>query len=122
MGRALLLFDADCGFCARAAAVAPRLRLDVDVKPLQDVDLRPLGVSADRAKREIPLVAPDGRVRYGHEAVAGALATGGRLPHLAARIMLSWPIDGLAAAVYRLVARNRHRLPGGAASCRITPR
>ncbi|MBN9609079.1 MAG: hypothetical protein BGO26_14245 [Actinobacteria bacterium 69-20] len=122
MGRALLLFDADCGFCTRAAAIAPRLRLDVDVRPLQGADLPSLGVSADRAWREIPLVAPDGRVRYGHEAIAGALATGGSAARLAARIMLSWPIDGLAAAVYRLVARNRHRLPGGTATCRITLR
>lgn len=121
MARPLLLFDADCGFCTRAAAFAPKLHLDLDVRPLQEADLGSLGVSPERAAREIPLVSADGRVTYGHQAVAGALATGGRVPRLAAHAMAIWPIDRIAAGVYRLVGEFRHRLPGGSVDCRITP-
>lgn len=124
VGRPLLLFDADCGFCTRAAALAPKLRLETDVRPLQSLapaDLAALGVSPERAMREIPLVMAPGRVCYGHQAIAGALATGGRLARLAAGIMLTWPIDRLAAAVYRLVGKLRHKLPGGTPNCRVTP-
>ncbi|WP_330185843.1 DUF393 domain-containing protein [Nocardia sp. NBC_01503] len=32
-------------------------------------------------------------------------------------IMLNPPISWLAAALYRLVAKNRHRLPGGTPAC-----
>jgi predicted DCC family thiol-disulfide oxidoreductase YuxK len=116
---AVLLFDADCGFCTRVARLAPTLRLAADVKPLQSVDLEALGVSPDRASKEIPFVAEDGTVSYGHEAFANVMRTGPWPGRAAGRLALVWPASQVGRAVYRVVARNRHRLPGATDACRL---
>lgn len=115
----MLLYDADCGFCTRAAAWAPRLRLTVTVRALQSVDPTSLGIDPERAAREIPLVESGGRVRYGADAIAAALTTGPPAWRTIGTAMTHRPIDRLAAWVYRLVARSRYRLPGGGPACRI---
>ncbi len=38
---------------------------------------------------------------------------------LIGRLMLVPPVSWLAAAVYAVVARNRHRLPGATDACRV---
>jgi predicted DCC family thiol-disulfide oxidoreductase YuxK len=115
---AVLLFDADCGFCTRSAAWLGRIGLAARIEPLQGADLPALGVDATRAAREIPFVSADG-VSYGAEAIGRALATGSApwqvLGALLAHPPLLWP----ARWVYRLVAAHRHRLPGGRAACRL---
>ncbi len=119
---AVLLYDADCGFCTASANWLRRRRLAVAVEPLQDADLAALGVDPDRAAREIPLVeraAPGYRVSYGHRAIAGALTTGSFPWRLAGWLLLHPPVCWPAAAVYALLARYRHRLPGGSQACRI---
>ena len=119
---AVLLYDADCGFCTASANWLRRRRLTVAVQPLQDADLAALGVDPDRAAREIPLVergVHGSRVRYGHRAIAGALTTGSFPWNLAGWLLQHPPVCWLAAAVYALVARHRHRLPGGSQACRI---
>ena len=62
------------GHVDAVAAWAPRLRLRARVDSIQDSALA--GVDADRALRELPFVHDDGRVVYGHRAIAAALATG----------------------------------------------
>jgi predicted DCC family thiol-disulfide oxidoreductase YuxK len=44
--------------------------------------------------------------------------SGGVLGSLA-RLASVWPLDPLASWVYGVVARNRHRFPGGADSCLV---
>ena len=114
-----LLYDADCGFCTRAASLIPRLRLRVDVQSIQSVDLAALGVSPERAVSEMPLVRTDGSVVYGHEAVAGALATGVLPLRFIARLMTLPPFDRIVSRLYGWVARHRHQLPGGIAACAV---
>lgn len=116
MARPMLLYDADCGFCTRSARWAA-LRLVLDVHAIQSVDLTRLGVDPGRARRELPFVAADGAVSYGHLAVAGALGTG-RLPgRVAGRLLGAAVLSRPGAAVYGWVARHRQELPGGTASC-----
>lgn len=121
MPRPILLYDADCGFCLRAVAWAPRLRLRTAVAALQDVDLDVLGVDASRAERELPFVAADGGVAYGHRAVAGALRTGRGLPALVGRLVGARLLDGAFAGVYAWVSQHRHALPGGTPTCALPP-
>jgi predicted DCC family thiol-disulfide oxidoreductase YuxK len=116
---AQLLFDGDCAFCSRVARLAPKLRLTAEVKPLQSVDLESLGVSAERATEEIPFVAYDGTVSYGHEALANVLRTGPWPEKAVGRLVLVWPVSAAGRAIYRLVSRNRHRLPGATDACRL---
>lgn len=112
----LLLYDAECGFCSRAAAWLVRRGVR-EVRPLQLVDLAALGVDAERATREIPAVLDDGRVAYGARAIGFALATGPAWLR-AAGWLVRRPLARPAASVYALVARNRYRLPGGCVACR----
>ena len=114
-----LLYDADCGFCTRAARLIPLLRIPVTVSPLQSVDLAALNVSPRRATVEMPLIRADGKVRYGHEAVAGALATGVLPLRFVARLMTLPVLNGVFKRVYGWVARHRHQLPGGTDACAL---
>ena len=115
----VLLYDADCGFCTRAARIAPKLRLAVGVYPMQSADLPGLGVDPERARRELPFVDPAGAVSYGHLAVAAALRTGPAPARLAGALMRAPVLTLLFRVIYAAVAANRHRLPGATASCRV---
>lgn len=88
--------------------------------PWQWTDLEPLGVSVDEVDVAVVMVGVDLRHRSGPEALADLLtsstATGwracGRLLGSAPVLIVAWPI-------YRLIARNRHRMPGGTAQCSL---
>lgn len=114
-----LLYDADCGFCTRAASKAPVLHLDLDVASLQSVDLDALGVSEERAVVEMPFVHTDGSVVYGHEAIAAALRTGPAPLRAIGRAITLPGVDPIARLIYGWVARHRQQLPGGTAACAI---
>jgi predicted DCC family thiol-disulfide oxidoreductase YuxK len=117
-----LLFDGDCAFCTRSAAVARRLLPDeVQVAAWQFVDLAAAGVTAERASAEVLWIGRDGVVAGGAPAVAQALRAAGP-PWAVLGIALSLPpLRWVAPVVYRLVAANRYRLPGGTAACRLPP-
>lgn len=112
-----MLYDADCAFCTRTASWAPQLGLGARVASIQGTDLAAAGVDADRATRELPFVHPDGRVDYGHRAVAAALGTGPLPCRLLGRLLVLPGLSPVAGLVYRWVSANRGRLPGGAATC-----
>lgn len=114
-----MLYDDDCGFCKRSAARVHRLGVDVDRAAIQATDLASYGIGAERALREMPYVAPDGAVVYGHEAWAGILATGPLWARTVGRLMTTWPLSIVAAWVYRWVAGNRQRMPGGTPACEL---
>lgn len=114
-----LLYDADCGFCTRAARLGAHVLRDVAVRPLQEADLAAAGVDPGRAQGEIPYVGPDGRVSYGSDAIGRALLDGGPRTALLGRVLLAPFLRPIAARLYRFVARHRHRLPGGSATCEL---
>lgn len=123
----LLVFDGDCGFCTTSATwIARRLArhdgADAALVPWQHTDLAALGTTQERATQEVLWVpAVGGRVHGGADAIAcwlrhrggawGLLGRGAGLP----------VVRDVAAAAYRLVARNRHRLPGGTPACALPP-
>ena len=123
MQRPALVFDGDCGFCTRSADVARRvLPADCAVVPWQRVDLAAVGTTAARAQQEVLWVPRTGDVVGGARAVAAALRAAGRGWALLGRLLQLAPVSRLADVVYRLVAANRMRLPGGTAACALPPR
>ena len=120
--RGLMLNDEDCGFCMRFAPLVPRLGVDIDRSTVQSVDLEALGIDAERAMLEMPYVQPDGRVEYGHRAIASILATGPLPWRLVGRLMTTRPVEPLARRAYHWVAANRSRLPGGTPVCSLDAR
>ncbi|RNL83630.1 thiol-disulfide oxidoreductase DCC family protein [Halostreptopolyspora alba] len=120
--RPVLVYDGDCAFCTSSVEVAQRyLQPPVETLPYQHSQLT--GPILRRAEDEVLLLHPDGeRVWGGADAAAVLLLAS---PH-----RWAWPVGWLlrlpgaravAAAVYRLVARNRHRLPGGTPTCQLGP-
>src|SRR3712207_4331297 len=120
MDRPALVFDGDCAFCSRCAALARRiLPADSAVLPWQQVDLDAIGVTPERAQCEVLWVDRDGGVVGGAPAVARALRAAGGFWAVLGVLLSVPPIRWLAPPVYRLVAANRYRLPGGTAACRV---
>lgn len=122
-----LIFDGDCAFCTRCADwLGRRLGSCVSVVPWQHTDLASLGIAVERAEREVlwveqsPAVPP--QVRGGAGAIAAALHLGDAPAwRVAGRVLAAWPARWLARSTYRLVARFRHRLPGGTSACAVRP-
>jgi predicted DCC family thiol-disulfide oxidoreductase YuxK len=118
--RPVLLFDGDCAFCSRCAAVARRLLpADCSVVAWQFADLASLGVTAARAGSEVLWIGRDGAAFGGAPAVVQALRAAGGLWAVLGTVLSWWPARWIAARVYRLVAANRYRLPGGSAACAV---
>lgn len=117
MGR--LLYDPDCGFCTAAAnRIRPWCGRNV-VVPMTAAELVGGQVDADRARREIPFVDDDGRVRYGAAAIGAALLDGGVPARVVGTLLASRAGSVVANPIYRIIARHRHRLPGGTPACTL---
>lgn len=113
-----LVFDGDCAFCTKSVSFVPRLRLRVDeVVPYQLTDISRLGLTPQACADALQWVGDDGRTAAGHRAVARLLLNSGPLWRFLGAALLVPPLSWLASGVYRLVAANRMRLPGGTPAC-----
>jgi predicted DCC family thiol-disulfide oxidoreductase YuxK len=121
MGRPVLLYDGDCGFCTTSARFVERcVPTTAEVMAYQFADLEALGTTAARADREV-LWVEEGRVLGGAQAVARLLIDA-RGPWRPLGLLIRVPpFRWLAAGVYHLVTVNRHRLPGGTPACALPP-
>ncbi|MER7757460.1 DUF393 domain-containing protein [Kitasatospora sp. NPDC097643] len=132
----VLVFDGDCAFCSSCARWAERyLRQTLasggwEAVPFQFADLAALDalagglgeVDAERAEREVLWVTPAGRVYGGAQAVARLLMRSGGVWAYLGGVLTLAPVRPVAGVVYRWVARNRHRMPGGTAACALPNR
>ena len=116
----VLIFDGDCAFCTSAVLWLGRvLPARPPVEPYQWTDLAAYGLTAADGRSRVWLVT--GGRRYGGAAAVAALLRHQPSPALR---MIGWigtlpPLSWLAELGYRLVARYRHRLPGGTPACRM---
>ena len=120
----LLIFDGDCGFCTSASSwladrLARRDGLDAVLAPWQLIDLTAVGTTTERAQRELLWVTPSGEIFGGVQAFAQWLRYPGRWTRVAGTALTLPGIRAVAAGIYRLVARNRHRMPGGTPACAL---
>ncbi|MFJ8997781.1 thiol-disulfide oxidoreductase DCC family protein [Streptomyces sp. NPDC102359] len=117
----ILLFDGDCGFCSRTIEVVQRtVRPRVQFVPWQHADLTALKVTEDRANREVIWVSPvGGKVYGGQRALSAVLMSGRKRWWWLGFVLLMPPVNWMARGVYRVVAKNRHRLPGGTVACSL---
>lgn len=102
----MLLYDADCAFCTRAAFWAAD-HLKVAVQPWQSTDLDDVGLTQDECERAVQWVTAGQVARSGGAAVAEALTHGPRAwPYLGATLSLQ-PIAPFVEQIYQRVARHR---------------
>jgi predicted DCC family thiol-disulfide oxidoreductase YuxK len=120
-GQPRLIYDGDCGFCQVMVSFAGRrIHPALRAQAFQQTDLGALGLTEQRAARELLWVDPDGRVSGGAQAVARLLSDAGPPWALLGAALRVPPLSWLARVLYRLVAANRHRLPGGTPLCDLS--
>jgi predicted DCC family thiol-disulfide oxidoreductase YuxK len=115
----VLVYDGDCAFCTSSVRLLGKIGPGAEMVAWQQTDLGALGLGEEAASDAVQWVEIDGTIRSGHEAVAAALRSAGGVWALAGRALLSPGISPIAAVAYRLVAANRHRLPGGTPACAV---
>jgi len=117
----VLVYDGECRFCRACVRLVERwdVHRRVRVVPFQDAGALAVLPAIPRPALEaaMQLVSPADEVRAGAEAapaLLGLLPGGGVLA-----LMFRLPgFPALAARVYAVVARNRHRLGCGSTACR----
>ncbi|MFD3698812.1 thiol-disulfide oxidoreductase DCC family protein [Streptomyces sp. NPDC058646] len=116
----VLVYDGDCGFCtASVGAARRRLHPSCEFVAWQSADLGSLGVSQERAAYELLWVTPGGDVHGGAQAVAKLLLNSGRAWGVLGAVLTLAPVRWIAHGLYRIIAINRSRLPGGTAACAV---
>ena len=113
------LFDGDCAFCSTSAQFLEKhVRNDAKVAPWQWSDLDALGVTQEEAEAAVIWIEP-GLKKAGPDAIAVLLRRAQWYWKPIGWVLSLKPVSWLAWPVYRLVSRNRHRLPGGTAACSL---
>ena len=116
----MLIFDGDCSFCTTSANwIEHRLPSGSRVEPWQRLDLGPLGLTEANVTTAAYWVDERGRTYRGHRSIAKALVAAGGVWKPVGVLLQVPPISWLAALGYVIVAKNRHRLPGGTPACKL---
>ena len=114
----VLIFDGDCAFCTLWVERLREILTEFPAStPWQWADLDDYALTQEDVETAAWLVSPT-RQFAGHLALSAILRSqptiGWRfLGHLIA----TEPFSSLSALAYRLIARYRHRLPGGTPAC-----
>ncbi|MEU0547586.1 DUF393 domain-containing protein [Micromonospora sp. NPDC005979] len=120
MERSTFVYDGDCAFCTTCAEfIERRIPTGARVVPWQFADLDALGLTVAECEEAVQWVGADGSRAAGPDAIAKLLADSGLVWRVAGAGLRFPPVRALAWPVYRWVARNRHRLPGGTAACSL---
>lgn len=115
-----LIFDADCGFCTRSAQW---LQHDdgIEIQAWQFIDdLNEVGLNEQMVAEAAHWLEQGAVVASGSDAIGRALIARGGIYRTAGRFIVAAPIRPFARGVYKIIARNRHKMPGGTAACRIS--
>lgn len=116
----VFLYDGDCAFCTSCARFVERwIPTTATVLPWQFADLDAIGVSREQAQEAVQWISADGSVARGARAIAWLLVDAGSYWRLFGLVLGCRPVQWLARPIYRWVARNRHRMPGGTAACAL---
>jgi predicted DCC family thiol-disulfide oxidoreductase YuxK len=115
-----LIFDGDCGFCTSTANfIKAKSSVAIDVKAWQLIDVTSYGLTQAQTASRVYFVT-DGRAYAGHAALAKVcLAQGNVVYKLIGAVMVTPPFSWLARLGYLLVAKYRHKLPGGTPACKL---
>jgi predicted DCC family thiol-disulfide oxidoreductase YuxK len=120
----VLIYDGDCKFCQLSLEFGIKhLRAFPQYVAFQKIDPKDFGLTASQVRSQIWLAQ---KTPSTAEVLGGHLAAGAILklqPALWLRA-LGWlastpPTSWVADFLYKLIAANRHRLPGGSRECQI---
>ena len=115
----LLIFDGDCAFCTSSVRfIERRIRRHPRIQSWQRSDLAELGLTQEQCETAVQLIE-NGRVTSAHVAIARLLIYGKQGWAVLGYLLLVPGIKQIAGVVYRWVAKNRDRMPGGTAECAL---
>ena len=118
-----LVYDGDCSFCRSSARwLTTRWQGPEQAIAWQHLSpdrLQRVGLSLDEVRQAAWWIDPSLHHSRGALAIAHALKAAHGWPSVAGQVLLVPPFRWLAAGVYPLIARWRHRLPGGTPACRM---
>jgi predicted DCC family thiol-disulfide oxidoreductase YuxK len=116
----VLIFDGDCGFCTSTANfVVARSSVPLEAVAWQLTDVTVFELTETQTAARVYFVT-GGEAFGGHLAFAQILwAQRNWLPKAAGWLLTVPPFCWLASLGYTLVARFRHRLPGGTTACAL---
>lgn len=120
MSTPVLIFDGDCGFCTTTANyIVKNSKTPITAHAWQLIDVTEYGILEPQAQRRVYMI--DNSHAYGgHEAFAHILRLQ-KNPILSAIafVMVVPPLCWLSRIGYALVAKFRHKLPGGTPACKV---
>jgi predicted DCC family thiol-disulfide oxidoreductase YuxK len=118
--RAVLIFDGDCGFCTSTSNfIKAKSSVPIEIHPWQFIDVSEYGLTQAQVAAKVYFIA-GGTAYSGHEAFAQILiAQRNFLIRAVGHVLMVPPISWLARPGYSLVARFRHKLPGGTPACKL---
>jgi predicted DCC family thiol-disulfide oxidoreductase YuxK len=117
----VFLFDGDCAFCTSCVRfIEQRVPTSARIVAWQFADLERLGVTAADAEAAVQWIPASGPVTAGPVAIAELLRDAGSFWRPIGTVLGTRPALRIAWPVYRWVARNRHRLPGGTPACSLS--
>jgi predicted DCC family thiol-disulfide oxidoreductase YuxK len=117
----LLIYDGDCGFCTVSANWYARIAGDVSrIAPWQSLALDNFALTSEQTSESLWWYS-HGRASSGADACADALKAC-NWPWKGLGFVLAFaPVRWVARRTYPVIARNRHKLPGGTAACEWQP-
>lgn len=115
---AVLIYDGDCAFCNRSLEFGLKhLAWFPAHKPFQKLPANAFGLSRVDYEASIWLIGE--RAKFsGHSAAAWILIQQRNPLHRLAGVLIQ-VFSPISALVYKWVAKNRHRLPGGTPACEV---
>ena len=116
----VLIFDGDCGFCTTTANyIVKKSKVAIKATPWQYQDFAGLPITKEQCADQVYLLV-DGKAYGGHEGFAMTFRV---QPNPVVRfigmVAMSPALRWFAKPTYRLVAKYRHKLPGGTPACKL---
>ncbi len=116
----ILVFDGDCAFCTRSAGFITRhIKPTTEVHARQALDLETLGLNPEQCSTAVQWVSDSSETRSGAAAITAMLREAGSGWSMLGSVGELPGVRSLAAHTYRVIASNRHRLPGGTTACEM---
>ncbi len=116
----VLIFDGDCGFCTMSVDFMKRwIRPRATILAWQFADLDALQLTEAQCAEAVQWVPRSGPHTSGAAAVADALKSSPAPWSIVGAVITVSAIRIIADRVYRLVAKNRYRLPGSTPACKV---
>ncbi len=114
-----LIYDADCGFCTRSAQWLAHGG-NVRIQPWQGIrDLETIGLNEEMVETAAYWADGGAVIAGAEQAIAKALIAKGSGWQLAGRFILLPGVKWVSSRVYKVIAKNRHAMPGGTDACRL---